>query len=466
MRLRPLLGRLGLALASIVLTIGAIEAVLRATDYHFSPVVLVPPESVGDFRAFHIEGDRLAVFDPDLFWRPNPSEWSEMNDDGFRGRAPSSRADEVVVVAIGDSNTIGAPGTGEHWPADLQALIDHNSPPHPVRVVNAGCFGWGSLQGLRRFRQVLGMRPAVVFFSFGANEAHRVHETDAEYAERAAWLRRWSGLRLAAPVAHRFWTLFQREDPRLRPRVSLAEYRHDLEEFVDLARARGVTPVLLTRPYVGAGADPSHWITWAPSYRKATREVAAEKGATCLDVYRAFAATPKLFQDESHYNRMGRHRMAGLLLRHLRTLGLVATDQIYSSEVEPGETKDAAPELGPGWWAQERWPAGWGRWTAREAVLYLERHGDEDRLDVELGLLAPRNFTASRVEVNGRTLAEVSGQNGPWRASLDLRRVPDRELVVRFVTDRPYVPREIDPGATDARTLGIFVYSVRLRSST
>src|SRR5262245_14343409 len=105
MRLRPLLGRLGLALASSVLTIGAIEAVLRATDYRFSPVVLVPPESVGDFRAFHIEGDRLAVFDPELFWRPNPVEWSEMNDDGFRGRAPSARPDEVVVVAIGDSNT-------------------------------------------------------------------------------------------------------------------------------------------------------------------------------------------------------------------------------------------------------------------------------------------------------------------------------------------------------------------------
>jgi lysophospholipase L1-like esterase len=464
MRLRALGGRLALALGAAVLTIAVLEIGLRLSGYRFSPVALVPRDAVGDFRAFHLETDPYAVFDFELFWRPNPAVWADMDEHGYRTQRPA-RPGEVLVVAIGDSNTIGAPGSGEHWTADLQDLLDRNATPHPVRVLNAGCFGWASLQGLRRFQQVVPLHPAVVFFSFGANEAHRVTSSDAAYAERAAWLRRLSGLRLAAPVAHRLWSLLDqgREAHRFRPRVSLSEHRRHLEEFVDTARAHGITPVLLTRPYVGTPYNQSNWMAWAGRYRKLTREVAAEKGVPCLDVYREFGQTPQLFQDESHYNRMGRHRMATLLLRELKELGLVTTDYVYEPALEPGRVEDARPELGPGWWAAEPWgQRGWGRWTKREAVLFLERRDGEDRLDVDLSLFSPRNQTLGRVEVNGQPLARIAGPNGAWRQTLDLVRIPERELVVRFVTEDPYVPRTATPGAQDARTLGVFVHSVRL----
>jgi lysophospholipase L1-like esterase len=463
MRLRPLLGRLGLALASSILTIATLEAGLRLADYRFSPVVLVQTEGAGDFRAFHIETDPLVLFDHELFWRPNPVAWADMDPDGIRGRRAHAPG-ELLILAIGDSNTIGAPGPGEHWTADLQALLDRNPTARPARVLNAGCVGWASLQGLRRFHQLLDRQPAVVFFSFGANEAHRVVHTDAEYAQRAAWLRRLSGLRLAAPVAHRFWSLVDQDrGQRSRPRVSLGDHRRHLEEFVDAARARSATPVLLTRPYLGASSDPEHWMASAGRYRKLTREVAAAKGAACLDVYREFERMPRFFDGESHFNRAGRHRMAALLLRQLKALGYVSTDYVYDAGLEPGRVEDARPELGPGWWGAERWAkGGWGRWTSRQAVLFLERRGSEGRLEVELSLFSPRNRTTGHIEVNGRTLASIAAENGPWRRSLDVTPIPGRELLVRFVTDNPFVPRDASPESTDGRTLGVFVHAVRL----
>jgi lysophospholipase L1-like esterase len=462
-RWRPLAGRLGLALASSIATVAVLEAGLRLADYRFSPVVLVEVEGSRDFRAFHVQGDPLVLFDPGLFWRPNPAAWADMDEDGLRGR--SERMDgERLIVAIGDSNTIGAPGPGEHWTADLQDLLDRNAGTRPVRVLNAGCVGWTSLQGLRRFRQVLDRQPAVVFFSFGANEAHRVVHTDAEYARRADWLRRVSALRLAPPVAHRAWTLLDRDDPEpSRPRVSPEEHRRHLEELVDAARARSVVPVLLTRPYVGRPADPDDWMASAGAYRKLALEVAAAKGVPGLDVFGEFQGLPELFEGESHFNRRGRQRMAALLLRQLKALGHVPTDHLHASAVEPGRLADTRPELARGWWAPERWAAGGsGRWTSGEAVLLLERRAREPRLDVELSLFTPRNRTEGRIEVNGRVLATVAAGNGPWRRSLDISSILDRELAVRFVTDTAFVPGASPGEAGDRRTLGVFVHAVRL----
>jgi lysophospholipase L1-like esterase len=425
--------------------------------------VLLPGDDGNDFRAFHVEGDPLVVFDHELFWRPNPKAWSEMDDRGVRG--PHARGNgELLVLAIGDSNTIGAPGPRQHWTADLQMLLERNRPGRPVRVLNAGCVGWASLQGLRRFHQLLDLRPAVVFFSFGANEGHRVVQSDADYAQRAAWLRRLSGLRLAAPVAHRLWSLAdQGRDPRPRPRVSPRDHRAHLEEFVDTARAGGVTPVLLTRPYVGEAQGPDHWMTWAGRYRKAAREVAAAKRAAFVDVHHAFEGMPQLFEGESHFNRAGRLRMAVLLLRELKAQGQVATDYVYETALEPGRVEDSRPELGPGWWSAERWSdRGWGRWAAREAVVFLERREGEDELEVDLSLLAPQGRNLGRVVVNGRVVGAIDSPNGPWRRRLPVGAVPGRELTVRLITDSAFVPHDVTPGASDSRTLGVFVHALRL----
>jgi lysophospholipase L1-like esterase len=463
--MRPLLGRLGLAAASVLLLAGVLELGLRLAGYRFSPVVLVAGKG-RDFRAFHLEADPLVVFDAEVFWRPNPAAWADMDTQGFRSLR-SARPGELLVVAVGDSNTIGTPAPGAHWTADLQLLLERNTPARPVRVVNAGCVGWSSFQGLRRFRQVLRLRPAVVLFSFGANDAHLVGTTDAEYAGRVAWLRRMDWSRLAPVVAHRLWALLDGRRPELRPRVGLDEHRGHLRDVLQAARAHGVTALLLTRPYLGGSSDPKVWLAAAPAYRRVACEVAADAGSACVDAYQAFAGSPRLFEGESHYNRKGRHKMSVLLLRRLKAMGHVQTAHAYEAALEPGRVEDTRPELGPGWWHAEPWAErGWGRWTAGEATLILERRGSEDRLDVDLTLSSPGNRTTGRIEVNGRALAVVAGPNGPWRRSVDVGGVPGSELLVRFVTDHPYVPQRLSPGERDARTLGVFVHSARLSSSS
>jgi len=79
---------------------------------------------------------------------------------GVAGRAPESD----VLVAFGDSLTEGSAGSGEPWPALLEARLRARGSARPIRVVNAGIAGNRLLRdgygprGLRRFaRDALGV---------------------------------------------------------------------------------------------------------------------------------------------------------------------------------------------------------------------------------------------------------------------------------------------------------------------
>jgi hypothetical protein len=452
MRWRAAAERLGLAFASVLAAVGALESGLRLAGYRFAPVVILEVDGSRDTS--------LIASDPELLWRPDPAAWADMGDDGVRAvRAP--RKGERILLALGDGNTLGSPGAGEHWTAELQELLDRNAGEHPWRVLNAGCPGWTSLQGLRRFGRLADRHPAVVLVGFGANEAVPAFRPDEVHARRADWTRRLRALRLAAPVAQRVWGLLDGDGgPPAVARVSPEAHRRNLEDLVEAAQAHAVLPVLVTRPHQGPGRAAVR------AYRDVEAEVASRHGIAVVDPNRELADRPEAFDGEWRLSRGGRRRLAILLLRRLKTLGQVPTDFVYASAVEPGRLEAARTELGRGWWDAEPWAGGGsGRWTAAEADLVLERHADEDRLDVDLSLLSPTGRTRGRIEVGGRPLAAIDAPNGPWRRSLDVSSVPEREVTVRFVTDTAFVPRASSPGATDARTLGVFVRAVALSTS-
>src|SRR5690242_6280717 len=115
MRWRAAAERLGLALASVLAAVGALESGLRLAGYRYAPVVILEVDGSRDTS--------LVVSDPELLWRPDPAAWADMGDDGLRAvRAP--RDGERILLALGDGNTLGSPGAGEHWTADLQELLD------------------------------------------------------------------------------------------------------------------------------------------------------------------------------------------------------------------------------------------------------------------------------------------------------------------------------------------------------
>ncbi|HET7292742.1 MAG TPA: GDSL-type esterase/lipase family protein [Vicinamibacteria bacterium] len=456
----PAVRYLRTAILTLLAGIACTEGALRAIGYRYSPLKLLPPRTAGDYRGLHVAGTVYSVFDPQLFWRFDRSSLAWLNEQGFRGPLASAARDPgvKVVFALGDSNTAGPPREVYHWPGDLEDLAALNAREgEEIRVVNAGVYGYSSFQGLRRFKQIAGYRPDVVYFSFGANDAQRVALSDAAYAarlDRFGWLR-W--LRLAPPLAHALWVRSDRAGGATTHRVPLPEYEGNLTAFVEGARSVGSTPVLLTRPFLGSSSDPDYWVTYEPDYNGVVRRVADERKVPLVDAAQAFAGRSEMFVDDSHLNRAGYRQLAELLLEHLKSLGLVDTTRRFASAVEAGSLDDARLELRSGFWAREEWAGSVaGRWTAAQAVLVLERRSDERGLLVEARFYHPEDRTRLRVEANGVLLGTLEAPNGPVVRRFDISGVAGREIDVRLDTERPFSP------ADDGRTLGVFLQRAAL----
>ena len=474
--MRRFLPNLGLAAVSLLLSLAAAEVALRAWGYRFSPIQFLTPENANDWRAFHMgandprlsDREPLTVFDGDLLWRVNPAVSTEINAQGFRGPLFTERREpgDSFILAVGDSNTLGPLHTNDHWPGFLDDLARTDASSR-TRVVNAGVYGYTALQGLRRFEQALRYRPDVALFSFGANDAQPVRTTDADYAARVGWLRRWEWSRIAPPLAH-VWLKLRASASATPPRthrVPLADYRRTLEAFVARARGAGVTPVLLTRPWVGRSDDPELWMTHAPAYNDATREVAAATGTLLVDAYAEFRDRPELFSDPLHFTRVGNRLMAELVQGRLESIRVLAG----TSGLRPGAAIDLdgpderRPELGPGLWSFERPAEGPpGRWTEAVGTLTLGRAHGERGLALDLSNRNPLPLSAGHVEVNGRVLFDFHARRGRMRPRLDVSDIPGETLEVRFVTEPAYVPRDHDPASRDVRRLGVFLHAARL----
>ena len=311
--MKAALARLALVVGALLLGLWAVEKTLDLIDFEYRPMTVEIGEGVQDARYYHSFADTAFVYDPRLIWRPRAGI-GIFNRQGLRGRVldPAEARESLLVVAIGDSNTLGWAGSdGANWPAIAGRVWRRGG--LEVEVVNAGVWGYSSFQGVERMREVMTYRPDVVLVSFGANDAHRVTRSDREFAGRPGVLpglrRRLGGLRLAqllTRVEHR-WV--GRGD-ELEPRVDLEEYRRNLSRIAELGREGGARVVLLTRPFVGSVHHPLWWKNFGPDYNRATAEAAAELGLPLVDVYSYFKGRDEYFADESHFTRAG-HELAG-----------------------------------------------------------------------------------------------------------------------------------------------------------
>jgi lysophospholipase L1-like esterase len=312
------LNRLVVVVAAILLSAAGVELVLRASGYQYSPVQ-IGASVKDDWREEHAFGDRNLIYDPVLIWRPLRGQFSPFNPQGFRG-APidaTKPTGTLRIFALGDSNTFGWDvDEGANWPSQLQRLFATSQPN--TEIINAGVWGYTSYQGMRRFHELLAYQPDLVLVSFGANDAHQVTVADADYVkrhDRIEYLTRATRRLRVAQLFVQGWDSAMRPSVAgpLRPRVSLDEYRSNLREMIEAGRARHLTVVLLTRPFVGSSDDPASWKTHAPAYNAATREIGRDEGVPVIDVYDAFRNRPDLFDDESHFGVEG-HRVAAQMI--------------------------------------------------------------------------------------------------------------------------------------------------------
>jgi lysophospholipase L1-like esterase len=190
--------------------------------------------------------------DPVLFWAPRPG-WSgaflghavSINRLGLRGDEPSAgRGRTRRLATFGDSITFGY-GVGD---ADTYAhRAGQILRARGVEAVNAGVTGYTSHQVLgllRRLSPALGIDVAT--FCIGWNDGTLRAVDDREFARRLAvsmavegWADRLHLYRLMKKAYLR--AALAEPTPRTRkPRVSLEDYRENMEAIVRECRARGI----------------------------------------------------------------------------------------------------------------------------------------------------------------------------------------------------------------------------------
>lgn len=280
--------------------------------------------------------------DEHLFWKTRPFALGH-NSRGLVGPefSDAKPADVFRIVCIGDSCTHFGPDT---YPEMLQALLDAAAPGR-FEVINAGCIGYSSWQGLTLLReQVSDWSPDLVTVYFGWNDhwlargyrdSQQLLQTrnPAPFLEPLEQLRvvqfmRWNAGHFSAPTS---------PEPRVRP----DEYRDNLRAMHQVCMDLTADIWYLTAPHAfdygipayllssGEVADPSSLISLHDSYNDVVRRVAKDLKADCLDLDRIFSRPDKqaLFvEDHIHLSEAGRRLVAKLLFERLQEQEILKPD--------------------------------------------------------------------------------------------------------------------------------------------
>ena len=321
--------KIALLLGSLVLAVLVCEVALRACGYYYAPFAIRMGDEVTDWRFKHLFKDTFFVHDPELIWRPQPGR-GVFNSQGFRGRElpATKQADEFRIFTVGDSNTIGWPPHGlddfhgANWPHSLDELLRTRG-PKKISVTNASAWGYSTFQGVEMVRRILPYQPDLVLVSFGSNAAQRVAVSDADFnsaAFRSPIFNTRVGQLLKATWDKCRGATKSIDDRDLVFRVSLLEYRENLETIIRLCKEQGVQCVLLTRPYTGEVGNPQSWKHFAPDYRNTTLEVAKENEVPLIDIYDIFKDEEEYFADECHFTEDGHNLAAKRILKKIEPM--------------------------------------------------------------------------------------------------------------------------------------------------
>lgn len=304
--------------------------------YHplFIQSYIEPSAQKEDWRLTHMYNHDF--FEPDslLFWKPKTGIW-RYNRDGFIGGVDSLVLRAVrdrggcSVLTIGDSNTQGIADFS--WPEDLNELFITNR--LITRVANAGVAGYSSFQGYHLYDQLAeSLRPEVVIVSFGWNDmAPDMGMPDQKFSLLSSPIVNvLNTSRLYLIIQHVFSSQIQNEK-EYHPRVSVSEYRKNLNAIITTAQQHASAVLLLTRPY-----NPEHmvwnstsaplkggWRKYAHDYNNVVRDVARERSVQLVDMEVKFSTNAASFVDDSHFTKEASWMAAMFVYEQMRHNDLV-----------------------------------------------------------------------------------------------------------------------------------------------
>ena len=300
------------------------EVFLRIVDYNYVPMKLSFLDRADtrftDFhRKLHESNNINLEISPFTFWQPKKNR-SPFNKQGFRGREINAKDDKNLIFTFGDSNTCG-PFLTYSWSEYLQGFIDDNHHMN-TPVINAGVWGYSSLQVFNRFEECLKYKPRIVLVSWCSNDALSVAISDSDYMaskKMFSFLGSLKIFKLAWAVHDKL--LFANRKNGIEPcrRLSLVEYENYLKKIIEIGKKNNMQVVLLTRPYHGKPDNEVwDWKNYAPDYNNLTLKMADNNGLLAIDLYSFFKDKDYLFCDESHFNDQGNRLAAKIIYDRLK----------------------------------------------------------------------------------------------------------------------------------------------------
>ena len=277
--------------------------------------------------------------DDHLFWKPKPYVLGH-NSRGMIGPefTDSKPSGVFRIVCIGDSCTHFGP---DSYPEKLQTLLNESAPGR-FEVINAGCIGYTSFQGLTLLReQVLNWSPDLVTVYFGWNDhwlakGYRDVEQESVTPEASTLKETFESLRVCQFLE---WSLNRVSAPStLSMRVEPDEYRQNLRTMYDLCSQSGTDIWYLTAPHAfehglpeflrtsGEVADPTKVAQLHDSYNAVVRTVAEDLDTVCLDLASQFNdmdKRPLFVEDHIHLSDAGRLLASKTLLESLDRHGIL-----------------------------------------------------------------------------------------------------------------------------------------------
>jgi lysophospholipase L1-like esterase len=297
------------------------------------------------------EVDQIIDGDGELFWRLKPNLhgrpwlkplWLDTRTSSLALRSPEvsipKPQDHFRVLSLGDSCTYGSGVVmGDTYPSQLEQMLNMVYEADVYEVVNGGCPGYSSFQGVQLFKERgTKLQPDIVTISFGINDASPWSGmSDADTYRRInppvlkALLESALVRLVATPVMrlmHAGPSIVRADasppgpgDAAPAPRATPAQFHAQLTELVGLVRAAGAKPVLIVHPH--QAQVKGEWPE--TQYQAEVRRVASETQTPLCDFVAALSGKPQVFIDNCHLKREGCQLVAAALFKTLKEQGLI-----------------------------------------------------------------------------------------------------------------------------------------------